>query len=392
MDWFAYDCGTLPASVNVSRFRGQTGVEEYHFVVCPTEYASVDAQLEWVSGAYRNALDSVGLDARTAILRRFFCSDVHNQAAGLTASPLARLSNADEPCAVSLVGQPPTPPARLALWACHISDPAGELDKTQAGAHLALQRGELSHHWTTGLVCTAGQTSYDQTRGIFEQYDALLRNRGMSLADNVIRTWLFVQNIDVDYPGLVAARREFFAEHGLTPATHFIASSGIGGTSADASAKVAVDVYAISGVRPEQIRFLSAPDHLSPTYVYGVTFERGTSVAYRDRKHVFISGTASIDEQGKILHTGDVSRQLDRTLENIEVLLKRAGAALEDMCSFIVYVRDPADYALAGRRMRDRFGNAPIVVVAAPVCRPGWLIEVEGTAVIQASNPDLPTF
>jgi enamine deaminase RidA (YjgF/YER057c/UK114 family) len=392
MDWFACDCGKLPASVNVSRFRGQSGIGEYHFVVCPTEHGSIEAQLEWVSRAYRGALDSVGLNPGTAILRRFFCSDVHNQAGLLTVCPLAHSSNGDGACVVSVVGQPPDPPARLALWACHVSDPAGKLDKTQDGPHLTLRRGDLAHHWTAGITCTAGQTSYDQTRGIFGKYDVLLRERGMSLADNVIRTWLFVQNIDVDYPGLVAARREFFAEHGLTPTTHFIASSGIGGTHADSDARVAMDVYAISGLRPEQIKFLSAPDHLSPTYVYGVTFERGTSVAWQDRKHVFISGTASIDDQGRILYPGDVSRQLDRTLENIEVLLKQAGATLQDMCSFIVYVRDPADYALARRRMHERFGDAPIVIVAAPVCRPGWLIEVEGTAVIHASNPDLPAF
>jgi len=35
---------------------------------------------------------------------------------------------------------------------------------------------------------------------------------------------------------------------------------------------------------------------------------------------------------------------------------------------------------------------APVQVVVAPVCRPGWLVEVEGLAIIPASNPDLPPF
>jgi len=123
-----------------------------------------------------------------------------------------------------------------------------------------------------------------------------------------------------------------------------------------------------------------------------VTFERATSIAYRDRKHVLISGTASIDKEGQIVHPGDVSRQLDRTLENVEALLAQAGAALSDMGLFIVYVRDHTDCEMARRRMRERFATAPIEVVVAPVCRPGWLIEAEGMAVIAADNPNLPEF
>ncbi|MGQ9649469.1 MAG: Rid family hydrolase [Phycisphaerae bacterium] len=392
MDFYAHDCGISSVSVNVSRFRGPSGVDEYHLVVKPTEYASVNAQLEWVARAYHRTLESIGLDARTVILRRFFCSDVQNQMGALDACPISRCGNADDPCAISRVGQPPGPPAKVILWAYHVHDRGNELRKSLQGEYLTLRRAELSHHWTTGLTCTTSHGSYDQTRGIFEQYNALLCEQGMTLADHVMRTWLFVRDIDANYQGLVAARREFFAEHGLTADTHFIASSGIGGSSADPAAIVTLDAYAISGVRPQQIRFLSAPDHLSPTYVYGVTFERGTCVAYRDRKHVIISGTASIDHQGRILYPGDISRQLDRTLENIEALLDHAGATLNDISAFIVYIRDPSDYAVAQRQMRERFGEAPMAVLVAPVCRPGWLIEVEAAAVVPENSPELPPF
>jgi len=392
MDSYSFEGGTPFASVRVSRFQGQSGVAEYHLAVRPTEYGSIDHQLEWVWRAYRNALDSIGLDAGTALLRRFFCSDLSNQAAALEARPFSNPRHADEPCAVSWVRQPSVPPAKVALWAYHVSDPGSKLDKALEDASLTLRRGGLSHHWTTGLTCPTADTPYDQTRGIFERYDAFLRARDMSLADNVIRTWFFVQNVDVNYQGFAAARREFFATRGLTPDTHFIASTGIEGAHADVAAKVVMDAYAISGLRPEQIEFLAALDHLSPTHIYGVTFERGASVAYRDRKHIIISGTASIDHEGKILHPGDVSRQLDRTLENVEALLKQAGANLKDLCMLIVYVRDLSDHAFAWQKTQERFGDAPIVFAVAPVCRPGWLIEVEGQAIVPASNPDLPAF
>jgi hypothetical protein len=45
-----------------------------------------------------------------------------------------------------------------------------------------------------------------------------------------------------------------------------------------------------------------------------------------------------------------------------------------------VYLRDPADYEFV-RPLIDRYSrNLPAVFVKAPVCRPGWLMEIEATA------------
>jgi enamine deaminase RidA (YjgF/YER057c/UK114 family) len=391
MEYSSFDCAGVRAAAQTSRFRGASGVDEVHVVARPTEPGSFQDQLDQVSHAYRRALDQLEVDPSSAILRRLYCSDLANQASALEAHELTSRDAPDGHCAVSWVGQPPVPSAKVALSAYHVRDPHG-LCVTRCNGSVSLERGELTHHWTTGISSRNGSTTYEQTRGVFSRYDGFLRARGLALANHVLRTWIFVQDIDANYRDMVAARREHFADHGLTPDTHFIASSGIEGRWADPSSRVVMDAYAIGGVRPEQIRYLAAPDHLGPTHTYGVTFERATAIDYLDRRHVILSGTASIDPDGRIVHPGDVVRQLDRTLENMAALLRQAGATLADIGVFTVYVRDQGDYAVAGRRMRERFCDAPIQVVAAPVCRPGWLIEVEGTAVIQASNPDLPPF
>ena len=97
---------------------------------------------------------------------------------------------------------------------------------------------------------------------------------------------------------MVKARNEVFVTQGLTPQTHYIASTGIGGRHADKQVLVQMDTYAVLGIRQEQIHYLYAPTHLNPTYEYGVSFERGTYVDYGDRRQVFISGTASINHRG----------------------------------------------------------------------------------------------
>ena len=123
---------------------------------------------------------------------------------------------------------------------------------------------------------------------MLEDYATALEDNGGRLADNCIRTWFFVQNIDVNYAGVVKARNEVFLHQGLTRDTHFIASTGIAGRNADPSLCVQLDTYAVTGLVPEQVHHLYASTHLNRTYEYGVSFERGTYVDYGDRRQVFI--------------------------------------------------------------------------------------------------------
>jgi enamine deaminase RidA (YjgF/YER057c/UK114 family) len=46
-----------------------------------------------------------------------------------------------------------------------------------------------------------------------------------------------------------------------------------------------------------------------------------------------------------------------------------------------VYLRDIADYAVVEDMMMKRFPEHPKLFVLAPVCRPGWLVEMECIAI-----------
>jgi len=383
---------TLPVSIQFSRFKGKNGVDEVQWIIRPTRYADFDTQLQWIEQAYQQAVQSMGLSMDTAVWRRFLCSDLINQSQSLRNTPFSNPQNPSNPCAVSWVRQVPAPPAKVSLWAHHIHDPSGPLKKSLQGNSLSLQRGPLTHHWTTGVTCSLPDDSHAQTHGIFEKYGNFLRKNHMNLADNVIRTWFFVQNVDTNYAGLVKARNEIFDQQGLTPKTHYIASTGIEGGYIDAPTKTLLDAYAISGVKPQQISYLHALDQLSPTHMYGVAFERATAVTYKDRIHVFISGTASIDDKGETLYRGNVLQQLERTLFNIDALLLEANASIGDMQVFLIYLRDPNDQTVISEAIKKQFPETPFEIVTAPVCRPGWLIEIEGLAIIDHTDPELPNY
>lgn len=375
--------------IRTASFVGADGLNEFHIMLQPNLRGDFALQLDHLSTAYSQALKSLGLARDSAVLRRFFCSDPANQQAILEAHPLADI---EAPCAISFVGQAPLPRGKVAMWAYHVTSQDGELLKKRTGESVELDRGELTHYWTTNSVRPSEEGSYAQTQGIFEDYIRFLEKRDMRLDLNVVRTWLYARDVDSTYQGLVEARRELFIEQGLTPETHYIASTGIEGRSAQTEVKVSMDAYAVAGLREEQLRFLQAPENLGPTIMYGVSFERATATRYCDRQHIFISGTASIDPAGVILNEGDVMGQLDRVLLNIEALLVDASATLDSVASFIVYLRDPDDAERVNAVLEKRFSDTPMVVVWGPVCRPGWLIEIEAIAVTSYADPSLPVY
>ena len=74
-------------------------------------------------------------------------------------------------------------------------------------------------------------------------------------------------------------------------------------------------------------------------------------------------------------------------MENISALLEEAGASIGDIMQAIVYLRDPADYENVQKYISTHY---PHLIVLAPVCRPGWLIETECVAIIPADLPQYP--
>ena len=83
-----------------------------------------------------------------------------------------------------------------------------------------------------------------------------------------------------------------------------------------------------------------------------------------------------------MLHIGDVIKQTERTLENISALMTESGGALEDMKLIIVYLRDRADYQQVDEYLAEHMPKSTAyIIVEGAVCRPTWLIEMDGVAI-----------
>jgi len=391
----------MPTPLTISRsFRGKTGGTEHFIIVRTDGQGPLAAQIADIESRYAAAGADLNLAPESAIFRRIFMSDAINQAPVIRKSSLMG-NPRKNPVAVSMVQQPPLPGAKLALLAYHIESPTlvkkRMIPPTRTqDSHIIVEKNGNRHLWSTGLGAGAHAASSPvevQTHEAFKDLIEALAHQGANLRDHCVRTWVFMKNVDAFYRGMVNARLEVFADYNMNETTHTLASTGIEGACEHQYDLMSMDAYSNIDLKPGQMTYLNDFTRLSRTEVYNVNFERGTRVAYADRALHIISGTASIDGDGRTMYfDGDVVKQIERTLGNIDALLRSGSATLDDMMHMIVYLRDPADYDRINGYLAEHCPAIPYIIVEGPVCRPDWLIEIEGMAISPNDDPSLPAF
>lgn len=145
------------------------------------------------------------------------------------------------------------------------------------------------------------------------------------------------------------------------------------------------DIAAATQLVKQAIR---APHALNEAIDYGSAFSRGLRLEFGSTVVLLISGTASIDEQGRTVHAGDFRAQTRRVFSNITALLQSEGATWKDVVRTACYFRDiERDYE-AFNQERTRFYAEQNVDpfpastgIQAILCRPDLLVEMEALAV-----------
>ena len=140
-------------------------------------------------------------------------------------------------------------------------------------------------------------------------------------------------------------------------------------------------------------RAICAPRALNEAGDYGSSFSRGLRIDLNGLTILLISGTASIDEQGKSVHIGDFRAQMRRTLEDITGLLKSEGCTWHDIVRTSCYLRDiDRDYEIFNEERTAFFaeqGLDPLPAstgIQAKLCRPELLVEIEAIAMFRTEK------
>jgi enamine deaminase RidA (YjgF/YER057c/UK114 family) len=101
---------------------------------------------------------------------------------------------------------------------------------------------------------------------------------------------------------------------------------------------------------------------------------------------VFLRGQVSQDlDTRESLHAGNASKQAEKTMQNIKLLMEEAGGRMEHICRIVVYLTDiryrEAVYREMGKWLKGVHPVSTGIVVPA-LARPEWVVEIEVTAVI----------
>jgi enamine deaminase RidA (YjgF/YER057c/UK114 family) len=133
-----------------------------------------------------------------------------------------------------------------------------------------------------------------------------------------------------------------------------------------------------------EIRYLQ-PDGLvrSPAFSHGAVVPAGAATIY-------IGGQNGVDENGKVVARHDAAAQAVRAIDNVETVLRAAGATLAHVVALTVLMAADADVAAAYGAIAPRLARvgAPPLVTAARVAGlavPGALLEISAIAAVAAN-------
>ena len=106
---------------------------------------------------------------------------------------------------------------------------------------------------------------------------------------------------------------------------------------------------------------------------------------------VYLSGQVPSDASGKLIGEGDFEAQVEQIFRNLKVAVEAAGGTMADIVKLNYYLVAEVDQAIVPklRPIRDRYINvekppASTFVVVSRLMRPGWMIEIEAVAAIDA--------
>lgn len=301
--------------------------------------------------------------------------------------------------------QPPCCGAALALEAWALGGPSVCVERF--GKHtLAVSYDSVRWIYCAGIKPRVQSgTIYERAQDLFRQLRAALASAGSGFED-LVRTWFYLGGITDPAPAgqnyfeFNRARSDAYRGiqfcgpllgNGNVPAI-FPVSTGIGMNGNGLLAGCAAMQTRRSDARLVQ---LENPQQ-TPAYAYhpryspdSPKFSRALTLALGPQLTTWISGTASI-VNSESRYPGDIRRQTEQTIENIERLLTADNFALHglngvktglhDLAKIRVYLKRPEDFRECKAICEHRFGSVPAIYAVADVCRPELLVEIEGVA------------
>lgn len=199
-----------------------------------------------------------------------------------------------------------------------------------------------------------------------------------------VRTWIYVARLLDWYEEFNRVRSDFYATRSFGHEQNgpaFPASTGIQGRSADEECLMDVLLFDAKDPSVARARAIDRTSRQGPAPAYGSAFSRAMTIELAGRRTLHVSGTASIDSDGRSMHPGEPDAQCLETLLSVAAVIEQQGGSLSNISSATLFCKNAETYA-AYRQAKTLLGipSFPTVCVIADVCRPELLVELEAVA------------
>lgn len=115
-------------------------------------------------------------------------------------------------------------------------------------------------------------------------------------------------------------------------------------------------------------------------------FSQG-AVITGNHKTIYVGGQNAIDKDGNIVGKGDIEKQANQVLSNIEAVLKAAGAGLEHIIKWNIYFvkgQSPQNALKAIQPRLPKLKDPQLVtgIFVEALTNPEYLLEIDAIAVV----------
>lgn len=357
-------------------FDTSEGAKELYVFLRAPENISLEQSLHLIWDNYKNILQVYELQSVQPVYTRVFLSDVENQHSIVADSDIYKKLSVGS---IRLVGNEPLDSGKISIVSYHLigSNFSVSRPECQSGDAIVVKGSSYNLSFIADLGCSCENNPKNQTDYLLEKLKTSIPD--VNISKDLVRTWVSVRDIDNNYMPFVESRRNYFSTWGMD--SFFPASTGVEGRSADTSRLVMLDAMCVSGLDEFQISKMEALDNMPSTLTYGVTFERGLKLCFGDRAQYLLSGTASIDKDGQVKHLGDIRNQVICAFDNLKALLVNNNISWENLAYLIFYIRDAKDIGVV-RAVTESIipSDIPRLYIRSSICRPQWLMEIDGVA------------
>jgi enamine deaminase RidA (YjgF/YER057c/UK114 family) len=116
---------------------------------------------------------------------------------------------------------------------------------------------------------------------------------------------------------------------------------------------------------------------------YGSAFNRAVLIDMSAGRRLLVSGTASIEPNGRSAHVGDLHKQIALTMEVAHAILASRGFNFSDVTRATAYFKNIQDApAFDAWRREQKVKPFPLVTAESTICRDELLFEIELDALV----------